>query len=130
MIERAEVRVCPLVRPLTDSDTVHTYTQSAHTDTQTPLVTGKRVVYLRPMMDLKSTDMPFNGGASTTLAACYRHARCQAFVAAMRRERRQKASGPGRALGPTGGASRVGSLITGSGAEPQKKILPIQRFYD
>ena len=33
--------MCPLVRPLTDSDTVHTYTQSAHTDTQTPLVTGK-----------------------------------------------------------------------------------------
>ena len=44
------------------------------------------------MMDLKSTDTPFNGGASTTLAACYRHARCQAFVAAMRRERRQKAA--------------------------------------
>ena len=30
--------------------------------------------------------------------------------------------------GRRGGASRVGSLITGSGAEPQKKILPIQRF--
>ena len=27
-----------------------------------------------------------------------------------------------------GGASRVGSLITGSGAEPQKKILPLKRF--
>ena len=27
-----------------------------------------------------------------SLAACYRHARCQAFVAAMRRERRQKAA--------------------------------------
>ena len=28
-----------------------------------------------------------------------------------------------------GGASRVGSLITGSGAEPQKKILPLKRFF-
>jgi hypothetical protein len=44
------------------------------------------------------------------------------------------ARGDGRLGGVTGrsdrrgGVSRVGSLITGSGAVPQKKILPIQRF--
>ena len=63
-----------------------TRTHRARTRKQTPLVTAAK--WFATMMDLKSTDTPFNGGASTTLAACYRHARCQAFVAAMRRERR------------------------------------------